>query len=679
MKKEKMWNVAAVAIIILALVFTSVLAYCPRVFQMDSSATLYASSVFDKTKVMKVNIIMEEDAWEEMLENAASEEYSACDIEINGKRYNNVGIRPKGNTSLLNIVQDDTTDRFSFKVEFDHFEKGQSLDGLDKLSLNNIMADATYMKEYITYDILSYLGVNSSLFSYASIHHNGEYWGLYIAFEAIEDSFLQRTYGETDGKLYKPENMEAGQMEGLDDLPDAMKEKLENMFEEKQKSFTEKFEEGGDRSIAQGQDRAEDSKKSENNEKPDKKSADKTEETGTQAKNQQAPPDMPEGIKGQQAPPDMPEGFDGQQAPPDMPEGEQGKKQEGTKENLTKDEQQKKVQGNEKEKKGPGGGMGCSLAYIDDNYDSYQVIWEGSIDETVTDADKNRVITALKNISNKENIEEYLDVDQMLRFIAANVLVSNDDSYFGNLLHNYYLYEQDGKLSMLPWDYNLAFSEMFMENSGDATQVVNRGIDDVVSSGTLEERPLLAAALSTDENMEKYHQYMKELIEGYFASGVFETTVAQIKKMIVPYVQSDPTAFYTYEEFEKGYDTLMEFIDARVESIQKQLDGEIPAKASLRTEKDTLVDGSGITISDMGTMFGSKGVPSFLEKGKDNQKQGAEGQKGQAPMMPGLKNSNEPSKAEQKNAWILTGISCAVLAAALVFLRIFKRRRYRAT
>ena len=33
----------------------------------------------------------------------------------------------------------------------------------------------------------------------------------------------------------------------------------------------------------------------------------------------------------------------------------------------------------------------------------------------------------------------------------------NWDSYLGHTGHNYFLYEEDGVLSILPWDYNLAF------------------------------------------------------------------------------------------------------------------------------------------------------------------------------------------------------------------------------
>ena len=103
MKKDKLLNRVSVLLIIIAMLVTGVLAYAPQMFSLKSMDVVYASTVFDKEKVMTVNIIMDDDKWSEMLENAGKEEYYPCDIEINGTRLRNVGIRPKGNTSLMNI------------------------------------------------------------------------------------------------------------------------------------------------------------------------------------------------------------------------------------------------------------------------------------------------------------------------------------------------------------------------------------------------------------------------------------------------------------------------------------------------------------------------------------------------------------------------------------------------
>ena len=170
----------------------------------DSGISMeYETVLFDTDQIMSVNIIMDQDEWEDMLANAADEAYYKCDVEINGTTFQQVGIRPKGNTSLSAIVNDPTTDRYSLKLEFDHYIEGQTCFGLDKLILNNNYADATNMKEALIYDMFQYLGADASLYNYASISVNGEYWGVYLALEGVEDSFLLRNYGASNGELYK--------------------------------------------------------------------------------------------------------------------------------------------------------------------------------------------------------------------------------------------------------------------------------------------------------------------------------------------------------------------------------------------------------------------------------------------------------------------------------------------
>ena len=79
----------------------------------------YETELFDTDQVMDIDILMDEDDWNDMLENAISEEYYSCDVVVNGKKFYSVGIRPKGNTSLSSIASAPDTDRYSFKLEFD--------------------------------------------------------------------------------------------------------------------------------------------------------------------------------------------------------------------------------------------------------------------------------------------------------------------------------------------------------------------------------------------------------------------------------------------------------------------------------------------------------------------------------------------------------------------------------
>ena len=185
----------------------------------DGGVTMeYESRLFDTDEIIEIDIRIDEDDWENMLANATAEEYCECDVVINGETIYNAAIRTKGNTSLTTIAADPTTDRYSFKIEFDHYVDGQTCFGLDKLVLNNNYADATSMKEALIYDMYSYFGADASLYNYAKISVNGEYWGVYLALEAVEDSFMLRNYGAQSGELYKPDSMNIGgfDMGGMD-------------------------------------------------------------------------------------------------------------------------------------------------------------------------------------------------------------------------------------------------------------------------------------------------------------------------------------------------------------------------------------------------------------------------------------------------------------------------------
>ena len=167
----------------------------------------YESRLFDVTRIHSLDLAAEE--WEDFLDGCEDEQYIVCTAVIDGESFQNVALRAKGNTSLSSVKSMDSS-RYSFKLEFDHFNKNETYHGLDKLCLNNIIQDNTYMKDYIAYRLMGELGVDAPLCSFVYITVNGEDWGLYLAVEGIEDAFLQRNYGSEGGDLYKPDSMGMG-------------------------------------------------------------------------------------------------------------------------------------------------------------------------------------------------------------------------------------------------------------------------------------------------------------------------------------------------------------------------------------------------------------------------------------------------------------------------------------
>lgn len=524
-----------VAAVVLAILLTS-LFVCGESLGIEKikKTSGYETRLFDTSKVHTIDITM--DDWESFIDSCQSEEYTLCNVVIDGEAFKNVAIRGKGNTSLSN-VSSMNSQRYSFKIEFDHYNSADSYYGLDKLSLNNIIQDNTYMKDYLTYQLMNEFGVNAPLCSYVYITVGGEAWGLYLAVEGVEDAFLSRNYGNDSGNLYKPDSMSfgGGRGNGRDfDIAD----------------FTSK-ENPSDEALTNDQ-----------------------------------LADMPE-IPDMDNLPDISEMFD-------------------------KDEM--------KDKSFSAGGMGSDdvkLKYIDDDISSYSNIFDNAKTD-VTSKDKTRLIESLKSLSDYENIENVVDVDKVIRYFVVHNYVCNGDSYTGSMVHNYYLYEKDGQLSMIPWDYNLAFGGF---QSSSATDTVNSPIDSPVSGGDVDDRPMIGWIFSDESYTEIYHEYFADFIENVDIQSI----ISDAEELISDYVEKDPTKFCTYDEYIKGIETLKKFCSLRSESILGQLNGSVPSsEEAQKSDKESLVDASDITISDMGTMgMGGKGdmggmnKPDAMEKTDD--------------------------------------------------------------
>ena len=517
----------------------------------DGKVTMeYESRLFDHSQVLEINIRMAEADWQAMLDNALQEEYCSCDVEIGGTVLYHVGIRPKGNTSLTSIANDPTTDRYSFKLEFDHYVEGQTCFGLDKLVLNNNYADATNMKEALIYDMFQALGADASLYNYAKLSVNGEYWGVYLALEAVEDSFLLRNYGVKSGHLYKPETLNMG---GGGQMPMDRREG-ETAFQPMQ------F----------GKDGAQDFDPSSFGDAP-----------GGNGDFMQMPAPGDGEAAPVEPPGDIPGDFD--------PFSAQAFQQEDRKqsENATDSGDMDPRQHEGRSNVDIFGIGGADLNYIDDALDSYSAIWDGEITASGK-SDHRRVIAALKNAAEGTGLESCLDTDNLLRYLAVHIFSVNDDSLSGMMAHNYYLYEYDGQLNLIPWDYNLAFGGM---SGGDASSVVNSPIDDAFSI-----THFFDALLEDEAYHGQYYDNLRRLVEDYINGGGLDAFYTRVRSQIDQLVESDPTAFYTYSEYDAAAELLREVVQLRAQSVLSQLSG-----------------GDGVDVSDLdltvmgGMMNGSMG------------------------------------------------------------------------
>ncbi len=328
------------------------------------------------------------------------------------------------------------------------------------------------------------------------------------------------------------------------------------------------------------------------------------------------------------------------------------------------------------------GAADVKLQYTDDDPESYANIFE-SAKTAVTDADEERLIEALKKLG--EGDPSALDIEQVLRYFVVHNYVCNGDSYTGSMVHNYYLYEEEGRLSMIPWDYNLAFGTF---QAQDAPAMVNDPIDTPLSVTGGGDRPMFDWITGSTAYTELYHQYFAEFLETADPAGL----IAEMSELIAPYVEKDPTKFCTYEEFQTGVQTLTEFCRLRTESVAGQLAGTIPADSDGQTaEPSALVDASGLKLSEMGTMNhgGGRSRDAFgPNAGTAPQAEGEDPANGKVPAMNavpptggipdrtafnGAPGGFREETAAGPEALILLGVSAAILLVGILLVKRYRR------
>ncbi len=151
--------------------------------------------------IMTVNVTMGEAELSTVLDHADSEMYCECGVSVGRESLQNVGIKPRGNTAY---VTECDSRKYSFKLKFNKYTKGQKLNGLDEMYLNNMSYDPSFVREYLAYALFSLSsGISAPLSTFAKVYINGEYYGLYLAVEAVDESFLKREFGNADGNLYE--------------------------------------------------------------------------------------------------------------------------------------------------------------------------------------------------------------------------------------------------------------------------------------------------------------------------------------------------------------------------------------------------------------------------------------------------------------------------------------------
>lgn len=161
-------------------------------------------------------------------------------IEFDGNVWTNVGVRYKGNSSLRSAWSSGSQ-KLPLKLDFDEFEdqypeiKNQRFYGFKQLSLANGVGDTTFMRDAISYQLLEEAGLVAAKTAFYEIHLDyGEgpvNLGLYTAIEVIDDTVIERHFGNDKGNIYEAEGRGASLAVGTFDQIESSFQKENNKTE----------------------------------------------------------------------------------------------------------------------------------------------------------------------------------------------------------------------------------------------------------------------------------------------------------------------------------------------------------------------------------------------------------------------------------------------------------------
>ena len=180
------------------------------------------------------------------------------------------------------------------------------------------------------------------------------------------------------------------------------------------------------------------------------------------------------------------------------------------------------------------------------------------------------MIKILSNMQfGKGEIETVLDVDGVLKYIAANTVFGNYGSYLGKNAQDFYLYQNPtgGVFSIIPSDVYTAFGA-YKNDYGKSVDVPTAR---PLLDADFTNRPLVGKLLAIEEYKTQYTEYIDEFTE--YLKNV-ESRIGELDAIISPYVEADPTKFYTTEHYKAnitgtGNMSILTYAQKRLEFLNK--------------------------------------------------------------------------------------------------------------
>lgn len=156
--------------------------------------------LFDDSQVARVDITIDSAAIAWLYNNVYSDSEFVASFHFQNAYINesvdSIGFRLRGNTSR-------NAAKKSFKISFDSFFHGREFYNVDKLNLNGEHNDPSIIRSKLCFDHFKSIGMIASRANHVEVYINGQYYGLYISVEHIDNEFLKKNFADDSGNLWK--------------------------------------------------------------------------------------------------------------------------------------------------------------------------------------------------------------------------------------------------------------------------------------------------------------------------------------------------------------------------------------------------------------------------------------------------------------------------------------------
>jgi len=204
---------------------------------------------------------------------------------------------------------------------------------------------------------------------------------------------------------------------------------------------------------------------------------------------------------------------------------------------------------------------GDAASFGEDTYDKDELIKKNNEDE----ADYTDVSNLYKVINEDpthtsdtsawcSNLEKVINVPKFLKWLAANTVIQNWDTY-GNMTHNYYLYnnENTGLLNWIPWDNNEALED-------------EKGCLSLSLSGVTDQWPLINYLMEIDSYKALYKENLQDFIDDIYSTSSMNSLYDTYYDLLKNYASEEGNS-----SFSSAVSTLRSHVSNRKSAVSEYL------------------------------------------------------------------------------------------------------------